>query len=192
VFTTVSAVLLQVPDLAVGDLLGAVMTNMLTLGVIELFHHQKRVWQQTAYEHTLIAALAMVLTGLAGLFILIRASVTLWGVGIGSLIALIYILGMRVVYRQEDIRRRQRERERVLEAEEEGHVPTKSRKLRRASVGFAIATLTIAVAAPSLATSAKAIAEMTGIGTMFIGTFLVAVMTSLTRDFACGCAARGV
>lgn len=43
VLTTVSASLLNAPDLAVGDLLGAGLTNMLTLGIIDLFHGQKRV-----------------------------------------------------------------------------------------------------------------------------------------------------
>ncbi len=45
VLTTISAGLLDAPDLAVGDLLGAGLTNMLTLGFIDLVHRQKRVWQ---------------------------------------------------------------------------------------------------------------------------------------------------
>jgi cation:H+ antiporter len=182
VLTTISAALLQAPDLAVGDLFGAVMSNMLTLGIIDLLHRQKRVWQQAAYEHTLSAALAMALTGLAGLFILLRANIALWGVGIDSLlIVVIYVFGMRVVYRQEDLRRRQQERERVLEAAEDGEhrIAVSTVELRRAGVGFAIATLAIVIAAPSLAASAKQIAEITGIGTTFIGTSLVAVTTSL-------------
>jgi cation:H+ antiporter len=181
VFTTISAALLQAPDLAAGDLFGAVMSNMLTLGIIDLFHRQKRVWQQAAYEHTLAAALAMALVGLAGISILLKVNLVLWGVGADSLlIAVIYVLGMRVVYRQEDVRRRQKERERVVEAEEaERKAAADSGGLRRAGIGFAVATLAIVVAAPALAAAAKEIAEVTGIGTTFIGTFLVAVTTSL-------------
>jgi cation:H+ antiporter len=181
VLTTVSAVLLPAPDLAVGDLFGAVMTNMFTLGIIEIFYRRKRVWQQAAYEHILVAALAMTLTGLAGLFIVLRTDLTLWGVGMDSLcIAAVYVLGMRVMYRQENERRRQREKERVVEAEEQGtKVSANPGDLRRAGIGFAVATLAIVVAAPSLAVSAKKIAEVTGIGTTFVGTSLVAVATSL-------------
>ena len=181
VLTTISAALLHAPDLAAGDLFGAVMSNMLTLGIIDLLHRQKRVWQQATYEHTLTAALAMALTGLAGLLVILRLDITLWGVGADTgLLAVIYILGMRVVYRQEDVRHRQKERELILEAEEDGNaVTTRSRELRRASIGFAVATLAILVAAPSLAASAKKIAEITAISTTFIGTFLVAVTTSL-------------
>src|SRR5512134_3968041 len=83
VFTTVSAGWLDAPDLAAGDLFGAGMSNMLTLGLIDLMHRQKRVWQQAALEHTLTAALAMVLTGLAAFFVLLRVNVTHLGVGLG-------------------------------------------------------------------------------------------------------------
>ena len=181
VLTTVSAALLPAPDLAVGDLFGAVMTNMFTLGIIDIFHRRKRVWQQAAYEHTLVATLAMMLTGLAGLFIVLRTDLTLWGVGLDSLcIAVIYVLGMRVMYRQEAERRRQREREKAVEIEEQGAKTSANPSgLRRAGIDFALATLAIVIAAPSLAVSANKIAEVTGIGTTFIGTSLLAVTTSL-------------
>ena len=179
--TDISAIWLQAPDLAVGDLFGSNMANMLILGIIDLVHREKRPWQQASYEHTLSAALAITLTGLAGLFILCRIDVAVWGVGISSTcIATAYILGMRVVYRQEDVRRR-RERERMSEAGDRDHDPGFSSRaqLRRAGSSFAVAALAIVIAAPFLAASAKSIAEETGIGTTFIGTSLVAVSTSL-------------
>lgn len=181
VFTTVSASLLDAPNLAVGDLLGATMTNMLTLGAVDLYYRQKRVWQRVALEHALVASLAITLTGITGFFVLLDTDVTLWGVGVGSLVlAVIYVLGMRLVFLQEDLKRRERERESVIHAVEgkrrAGGSPP---GLRRASVGFAAAALAILVAAPLLADSAVKIAEATGISTTFIGTSLVAITTSL-------------
>ena len=181
VFTTVSASLLDAPNLAVGDLLGAVMTNMLTLGAVDLYYRRKRVWQRVAFEHALVASLAITLTGITGFFVLLDTDVTLWGVGVGSLVlAVIYVLGMRLVFLQEDLKRRERERESVIHAEEgkrrAGGSPP---GLRRASMGFAAAALAILVAAPLLADSAVKIAEATGISTTFIGTSLVAITTSL-------------
>jgi cation:H+ antiporter len=176
--TDIHAIRLQAPDLAVGDLFGSNMANMLILGIIDLIHREKRVWQHAAYEHTLTAALSIALTSLAGIFIFSRVDVALWGVGIGStIIVTIYVFGMRVVYRQEDMRRR----ERIVEAGEKDHdaVLSSRRQLKRAGTGFAVAALAIVIAAPFLATSAKAIAEETGIGTTFIGTSLVATATSL-------------
>jgi cation:H+ antiporter len=182
VLTTMSAAWLEAPNLAAGDLFGAVLTNMLTLGIIDLTHRQKRVWQQAALEHALVASLAMALVGLTALFIALKADVVFWGIGPDTLLLIIvYILGMRVVFRQEDVRRRQREREKIVEAEETKDDGAKDRRagLRRAVFGFTAAALALLAAAPFLASSAKEIAERTGLGTTFIGTSLVAITTSL-------------
>lgn len=182
VFTTVSASLLDAPDLAAGDLFGACMTNMLTLGLIDLMHRQKRVWQQAAFEHALSAGLAMFLTGLAAFFILLGQDVKHIGIGSGSaLLLLFYILGMRIIFRQESVKRRQREHEVVVEAQAEEDAKRAGRQegLRRASIGFGLAAAALLVAAPFLASSANQIAELSGVSTTFIGTSLVAITTSL-------------
>lgn len=57
--------------------------------------------------------------------------------------------------------------------------PSKREGLRHASIGFAVATLGLLVAAPFLAGSANAIAKQSGISTTFIGTSLVGLVTSL-------------
>lgn len=180
--TAVSAGLMKAPDLAAGDLFGAGMSNMLTLGLIDLLYRDKRVWQQAAFEHVLVASLALILTGLAAFFILYRFPVEHAGVGLGSLLLLLlYVLGMRMVFRQEDVKRLQREQHLVAGAEavrEEAHV-AKRVALRRAALGFAAAAAALLVAAPLLARSAREIAEITGISEMFIGTSLVAITTSL-------------
>ncbi len=87
-----------------------------------------------------------------------------------------------MVYRQEDLRRRQKALERVVEATTEEtltRTPERTAALRRASISFALVALIIVIAAPFLASSAKDIAERTGMGTTFVGSSLVAVTTSL-------------
>jgi cation:H+ antiporter len=182
VFTTVSAALIDSPDLAAGDLFGAGMTNMLTLALIDLFHRQKKVWQQAALDHALSAGLAMFLTGFAAFFVLFGLDVKHAGVGLGSMLLVIfYILGMRVIFRQESVRRRLREYEAVVEAvaDEEAKRATKREGLRKASIGFATATAGLLVAAPFLASAANQIAELSGVTATFIGTSIVAITTSL-------------
>jgi cation:H+ antiporter len=179
VFTTISAGYFDAPDLAAGDLFGAGLTNMLTLGLIDQMHRGKRVWQQAAFENTLVAALAIILTALASFFVLFRFGVEHVGIGFGSLLLLlVYVLGIRLVFRQEDVKRRQQEMQRLAEAREEDHV-AKRLALRRASIGFGAATLGLLASAPLLARSGQQIAEATGISEMFIGTSLVAITTSL-------------
>jgi cation:H+ antiporter len=182
VFTTVSAGWIDAPDLAAGDLFGAGLSNMLTLGLIDLLHRQKRVWQEAALEHTLTAALAMVLTGLAAFFVLLQVNVTHLGVGLGSLtLFLLYVLGMRLVFRQEDMKRRQREQEALVEGAigKQDAATTRRTELRRAVMGFSVAAWVLLMAAPFLAWSAERIAEETGTSETFIGTSLVAITTSL-------------
>lgn len=182
VFTTMSAGFQNAPDLAAGDLFGAGLSNMLTLGLIDQLHRGKRVWQQAAFEHTLVASLAIILTGLAAFLVLLRIGVEHGGIGLGSLLLLlIYVLGIRLVFRQEDVKRRQQEMQMLAAAEEargDDHV-AKRLALRRASLGFSAATLALLVSAPLLARSGQEIAEATGISQMFIGTSLVAITTSM-------------
>ncbi len=182
VLTTVSAGLLDAPDLAAGDLFGAVLANMFTLGLIDLLHRDKRVWEQAAFEHTLVAALAMVLTALAAFLVLFRSEVGHAAIGGGSaLLFLVYVFGMRVVFRQEDVKRRQRAQQLLAEAEADGLTRDAVRRdgLRRAAIGFGAATLVLIIAAPLLAKSAKDIADQSGVSTTFVGTSLVAVVTTL-------------
>lgn len=179
VFTTVSAGYFGAPDLAAGDLFGAGLTNMLTLGLIDQIHRGKGVWQQAAFENTLIAALAIILTALASFFVLFRFGVEHGGIGLGSLLLLlVYILGIRLVFRQEDVKRRQHEMQKLAEAREEDHV-AKRLALRQASIGFGAAALALMASAPLLARAGQDIAEATGISEMFIGTSLVAIATSM-------------
>jgi len=179
VFTTMSAGYLGAPDLAAGDLFGAGLTNMLTLGLIDQIHRGKGVWQQAAFENSLIAALAIILTALASFFVLFRFEVEHAGVGLGGLLLfLIYVLGVRLVFRQQDVKRRQREIQKLAEAREEDH-ETKRQALRQASIGFGMAALALLASAPLLARSGQDIAEATGISEMFIGTSLVALTTSM-------------
>lgn len=182
VFTTMSAGWIDAPDLAAGNLFGAGMSNMLTLGLIDLLYRQKRVWQQAALGHTLTATLAMVLTALAAFFVLLRVEVVHFGVGFESVILLIlYVLGMRLVFRQEDMARRQLEHKAVVEglAEEPGSDGSRRDALRYAVRGFSIGALVLLVAAPVLAWSAERIAEESRMTATFIGTSLVAITTSL-------------
>ncbi len=182
IFTDVSAALMNAPNLAAGDLFGSNMANMLILGIIDLMHRQKRIFQQAAFEHALSAGLALFLTAFAAFFVLLGLDVKHGGIGLGSMLLLMfYIFGMRLVFRQEVMKRRQREHELVVEGQTP-EVPTRLDKrdaLRRASMGFAAATLGLLVAAPFLAGSARMIAEQSDISTTFIGTSLVGITTSL-------------
>jgi cation:H+ antiporter len=183
--TDISAVRLGATDLAVGDLFGSSMANMLILAVIDLLPPRKQVLQQVAFDHALAASLAISLNALAAVLVIVRPDFSLLWVGPGSLLLfLAYVAGTRVVYRHAT-----RESLTALAPilSEDAKPPP---SLRRAVVGFALAAFVVLAAAPAFAWSAKGIAEISGLGNTFVGTWLVGLATSLPELVACIAAVR--
>jgi cation:H+ antiporter len=168
--TDVAAVRIGAPDLAVGDLFGSSMANMLILALVDLAYPRKGLLRHAALDHALAACLAIALNALAAAFVVVRPDAVTAGVGPASLVLFaVYIAGTRVVYRHT----RREPTPTALPIGRSGP------SFRRALLGFAGASLAILVAAPAFAWSANGIAETTGLGTTFVGTWLVGFSTSL-------------
>jgi cation:H+ antiporter len=183
--TDISAVRLGAVDLAVGDLFGSSMANMLILAVVDLVPPRRQVLQNVALDHVLAASFAISLNALAALLVLIRPAGSVLWVGPGSLgLLLAYVAGTRAVYRHAT-------RERAVAA---AGVPEQSDRqppsLRRAVLRFTAAALVVLAAAPSFAWSAKGIAVVSGLGNTFVGTWLVGLATSLPEIATCLAAVR--
>jgi len=172
--TDVSAVRLGAPDLAAGDLFGSSLANMLILAAIGYLRPVAPVFRAATPGHAVTACLAIVLNAAAGVFVLTAEDRAGWPVGAESvLLALGFFAGMRLVY--------------AHRAEGGAEFPQVVAPIRTATASdlpaavrrFGIATLGVLVAAPAFAWSAKRIAELTGLGTTFIGTWLVGLATSL-------------
>jgi cation:H+ antiporter len=98
--TDISAVRLGATDLAVGDLFGSSMANMLILAVIDLMPPRRQVLQQATLDHALAASVAICLNAVAAVLVLVRPESSFLWVGPGSLLLLLaYVVGTRVVYR---------------------------------------------------------------------------------------------
>jgi cation:H+ antiporter len=177
--TDIAAVRYGATDLAVGDLFGSSMANMLILAIIDLVPPRRRVLQQVAFDHALAASLAISLNALAAVLVLIGDDTSFAWVGPGSLVLfLAYFAGTRAVYRHA-----------VRKGESTAEEP-EPMSLRRAVVGFALASLIVLAAAPAFAWSAKGIAEITGLGNTFVGTWLVGLATSLPELAVCFAAVK--
>jgi cation:H+ antiporter len=188
--TDVSAVRLGAVDLAVGDLFGSSMANMLILALIDLFAPRKQVLQRVTLDHALAACLAISLNALGAVLVLVRPGSSLLWVGPGSLLLfLAYLAGTRAVYRHAS-----REIVHSLPPPAEvasGQDQERPRKsLRHSVAGFVTAALVVVGTAPAFAWSAKGIAEISGLGTTFVGTWLVGLATSLPELVASIAAVR--
>ena len=180
--TDIAAIRIGADDLAAGDLFGSSMANMLILALIALVPAGVDVFRKAALDHALYASLAIVMTSIATVTILMRPTRSLFGVGFGSLLLLItYAGGSRAVYRHSTLARKAAETIEMSGVAAEGaeEKPVAVPSLRRAIAMFAAACGVIIIAAPQFAVAAQGIAETTGIGTTFMGTWLVGFSTSL-------------
>lgn len=174
--TNISAVRLDPPNpqLAVGNVLGANMLDMFILALVALLFGGRRFLRQVAPQQGYLIVLAAVMTGIAVLLGALKLDISLWKVGLSSLILLvIYVVGMWVVYQN---------RPETVEGGGEadvGSVGDPLLGLRRAWVMFGLVAAGVLIAGISLAWSTDRIAEVTGVSSSTLGILAVSFVTTL-------------
>jgi cation:H+ antiporter len=170
--TAISAVDQGAPDLTVGNIFGSNMFNVFLLAVLDLFYWRSRILRRLDVSHALSSGVAVGITGLALFFILAQFDAQIGWVGLDSLALIaVYVIATRLLFGgpQGDPAIH------IPEPEIPDDVPS----LRRAMIGFGIATGVLIVITPLLVSSAVDIAEETGLSAGFVGVALVAIATSL-------------
>jgi cation:H+ antiporter len=177
-FSSTSALLQDLPDIAVGNLLGASMVNFLFLVFVDAFHPHP-VTARASQKHALSLGLAVLLLAMVGLGLF--REVGLGRVGLMALLLFpLYALALWLSFRY--ARRFPRE-----EAQEEAyaHIP-----LRLALARYGVGALVLVAAAAVLPVLADRLAQETGLGDAWVGTFLVALVTTLPEATVMMAAAR--
>lgn len=176
----VAAVRGGMADLAVGDLLGSSLMNLLILAGIDLARRPgRRMLSREAASHALSATLSIALTALVGMAVLTGGrlpAVALLGIdGWAWAVLAAWLLGARMLFIDQRISARA--------AAEAGGQPAAEAPegfgLGAAIGMFVAAAAVLVVAGPRLAHVADALAAETGLGRTFVGTALVALTTSL-------------
>lgn len=175
----ISAVRLGKPDLAVGDLLGSSLMNLLILALLDLLYQSRGgMLSKQAAAHALSGSVAAGLACVVALGLLTGKFFEPYAVlGVSPFILVLvvaYILGVRLIYLDQRIAVRTAQEESSSAA----HVPP-TISLTVALLGFAVCAVVILIAGPFLAHSADRLAELSGLGGTFVGTTLVAFSTSL-------------
>ena len=171
VLTSFNAIRINTPNLAAGDLLGSNNMNMVLLAIIDMVTLNQRILRKAALKHALTGSLAVFMIGLVLFFMLADIDIKLGWVGLdGLLIIAFYIISVRIIQSNAD---HGSDSGQMMEMEE--GFPS----LRSGIIGFAIAAGALVVITPIMVQSANEIAALTGLGTSFIGTTLVALTTSL-------------
>jgi cation:H+ antiporter len=169
--TTISSIYQGVPNLAAGNLLGSNMFNMFVLALLGLIHRRERLLRKAATKHALSGSLAVLMVGMVVFFILANIQATVLWVGVDSLLLIgVYVVSVYLI--QDNPLSPARP---AIQPE----IPPGTPSLRAGLVGFGLATAGLIIVTPIMVSSSAEIAEITGLGATFVGTALVALVTSL-------------
>lgn len=177
-------------DLAIGDLFGSSMANMLILALLDLFMWRQRVLTRVAVNQALVGLLGISVTVLAVAGVVAEVDVVFLGIGWAPLlIAGTYLVGVQLLHHN----RAEPPFEPVsVSPEHDAHMAgRRSVALRRSIAEFFGATVVILLSAPFLARSAGNIAVELGVATGVIGIILLALTTSLPEVTVTVVALRG-
>jgi cation:H+ antiporter len=167
-----SSSIVEAPDLAVGNIFGSNLFNLLLIAVLDIVQGKGAILDLLSLSHVLAASLGILLAGLAILSIGLGLSFNLGFLGLESIILiLIYALGIRILYRHETLG--------SLKGVSEAQESEKNSMGRSVYLLFALAAIAIVGAGMWLSITADAIAQTTGWGRSFIGSFMLAIVTSL-------------
>jgi cation:H+ antiporter len=174
-FTGIGATALAaLPDIAVGDVLGSCMFNLLILSFMDAIHPEP-IGARAHQGHALSIGFGLLLIGVAGLGLAGGARVpAIEWVGVSSVVLIaLYATSMRVIFVHEQHRRAHE----AGEMADELHYGSIS--LRRAVVHYGLAAVVVVAAALWLPRLGAELARQTGLGEAFVGSLFVAITTSL-------------
>lgn len=171
----IKSIKMNLPDFAVGDLLGSSLFNLLILSVLDFAFPSKfrrTTFSPAYFHHALTAVVTIVLTSLSGLALIAKIDVSFLSINLFSWLTLIfYLIALQLIHQgNEELPSGDRREKTPL---------LKNRSFLLATGGYLFSAVIIVMAAPFLVESADNIARMSGLGHSFIGTTLMAFSTSL-------------
>ena len=167
-----AVVLLDAPDLAVGDIVGSCAFNILIISIMDLFYDHKKPLTSVAQNgHIIAASFGIILLSLAGFAILMPEffGTILW-IGEFSLVFLLfYLVAIRVIF--------------LYDKKTNHHWQSKkydySLTLRQVVLRFSLNAVVLMAAAMFLPYFGESLAEASGLGQSFFSTLFIAASTSL-------------
>lgn len=170
-----SVTLADVPDIAVGNLLGACVFNLLIFMLIDVLQRGDSMYCRVSPGHLLSAAFGVLLLGFVALAILLAHDGANWAIGhvgaYAAVIVLIYAAGVRTIFRYE------RRGVAQFASSEPDRFPHLS--LRAVVLRYAAAGLVVVAAGIWLPFVGAGLAQEMGWSEGFVGTVLVALVTTL-------------
>ncbi|MBM4135523.1 MAG: sodium:calcium antiporter [Nitrospira sp.] len=164
-----------VPDIAVGDVLGSCVFNMLILALLDAVYRPMPISAKAHHGNVLSAGFGILLLSIVAISLFLeRYILPLGWIGPYSLLFIvIYFIAMRLVYFYE-------KRQIALFMKEIAvELKYKDISTKTAIVNYGLNAFVVIVAATFLPKIGEGIAETTGLGQTFVGNIFIAISTSL-------------
>ena len=165
----------DVPDIAVGDVLGSCVFNMFILAILDTVYRPAPISTRAHQGHVLSAAFSLLLLSMVCASIFLEENIYPIGwIGPYSLMFIvIYFTAMRLVFSYE----KRKIAEFMKEMAEE--LKYKDISMKTAFLRYGMNALLVIIAAIFLPKIGEGIAETTGLGQTFVGNIFIAISTSL-------------
>lgn len=170
-----SVTLADVPDIAVGNVLGSCMVNLAMLVVVDFLYRHESFYRRASRGHILSAGFGIVLIGFTALNLQLRHktdSLAIGHVGIATpILFLLYALAVRSLMTYE--------REQIREFAEDVADRYPGMTLRDAVTGYALSAIVVVLAGTWLPFVGARLAQAMGWHDSFVGTLFIAGATTL-------------
>jgi cation:H+ antiporter len=170
-----SVIIVGAPDIAVGDVLGSCVFNMLIIALLDAGYRIMPISAKAHQGNILSASFGILLLSAAAISLISgNHIVTLGWIGPYSILfAVVYLIGMRLVYFYEKRQIASLMKVKAIE------LRYKNVTIKTAVTQYGINAIIVIAAATVLPKIGEGIAITTGLGQTFVGNILIAVATSL-------------
>jgi cation:H+ antiporter len=164
-----------VPDIAIGNVIGACVFNMLILAILDAIYRPMPVLTKAHQGNILSAGFGIFLLSMVAISLSLGHRILPLGwIGLYSpLLVLIYFVAMRLVYLYE------RTQISVFLKEMAVKLKYEDISVKTAILKFSINAVLVIIAAVFLPKVGEGIAESTGLGQTFVGSIFIAIVTTI-------------
>ena len=174
--TSINSIQMGSPELSAGNFFGSSAFNMFILAILDVLGRDQRILRTSQGKHLVSGGFAVFICTLV-LFALVanpifdKIGFSIGWVGIESIIIMaFYVLAIYKIQQSE-----QDNVSTEMTEEELSEIPS----LKVGLLGFAAAAIVLGIVTPFMVRASEQISEITGLGTSFVGSTLVALVTSL-------------
>ena len=164
-----------VPNIAIGDVLGSCVFNMLIIAFLDAVYRPMPISTKAHHGHILSAGFGIILLSIVGISLFLGKSISPLGwIGPYSLLfVIIYFIAIKLVFSYEKRQIAAYMKERAVE------LKYKDIATKTAIINYSVNAVVVIIAAAFLPKIGEGIAETTGLGQTFVGNIFIAFSTSL-------------